>query len=1057
MKTSKFFIASFLTIASAYLPAAFAQNKQGSKKQTVGEMISKIENEKGANQQLQNKGSAALPTAVDTMAAERNKKPNVNLQQVKPPKATEMFREEKGDRAELERIADQQIQELYSMTQRFKNSPNRGELWLRLAELYVEKANLLNMKKQELFDQQIKLYNEGKLKTRPQFESSDAKEYNRKAVQLYEWFQRDFPKDEKMDQALFFLGFNSFELGETQKGVNYYTRLTQEFPKSSYVSEAYFSLGEFYFENERWNEAYKNYLETMKDRKHRLFNFALYKGAWCLFRTGQQEKGLRSLELLIKNSRLQAKGNAGKLKIESEGMRDIVVFYADVGRPETAFQYFKDLAGEEYINYVEKLAYFYSDRGDKDKALYLFKDLIRTKPTTPKAFEFQYQIILSFSNSKDTEKFRNELFGWIRDYGLQSEWYRVNKDNKEFVDNSFKLREYTLRNWVMQNHQTAQNSRAPFSQKMAYDGYKLYLGEFAGAQQYADMKFYFAELLYDMKLYAEAADNYKWTAVNAPTSKHINAAYLNTVLSTEKMLPSDAELSKKAGNSTAPIPLDPIVDNFVKTVTWYLAKYPEAEKNIEIKFRMGRIYYQYNQFDSAVTIFKEIVQKYPKSSYAEFSANLMLDIFNLKKDYAALEKSGAELLALPAFAGTKAGAEIKDVIEKAGFKKAQELEGTNDYAKAASQFEAFARANPSSGLAAIALFNAAINYERATQPAKALAAHKSFLTTTDKALAANRQQSARIVAKLYQDAGMLEEASLAYYVAAQAAAKDANQSSLFFNSAILFDGLNSVDKAAQAYNEYLRTEVKPEKIDALYRMAEMYRRNGRWPEAMERYKDYLKNNPTDVLKTVDAHYYIYQGLLASGRAVEAEQARQKLIQTQKRLVPDGKGAGASYIAKFRLTEAERKYDQFRAIQIPADPAQMQSAVQKKIGSLGELNTIVVDVIRYDSADEIVGALTILGLANFQMNDSLINAPLPAGLTDEESKQYRDGIAKLAEPFAKKSADGFKAAVEKARSLESYNEYYLISLRNLVRIDPKSAYEGGELAIESRSYDWMGLQ
>ena len=36
--------------------------------------------------------------------------------------------------------------------------------------------------------------------------------------------------------------------------------------------------------------------------------------------------------------------------------------------------------------------------------------------------------------------------------------------------------------------------------------------------------------------------------------------------------------------------------------------------------------------------FKEIVQRHPKTKYSEYSANLLLDMYNLKKDYAGLEK-----------------------------------------------------------------------------------------------------------------------------------------------------------------------------------------------------------------------------------------------------------------------------------------------------------------------------------------------------------------------------------------------------------------------------------
>ena len=56
---------------------------------------------------------------------------------------------------------------------------------------------MMNMKK-------VGTFTSKKLSRRPKLSLSEAQVYNRKAVQLYEWFIRDFPKDYKMDQAYFF-------------------------------------------------------------------------------------------------------------------------------------------------------------------------------------------------------------------------------------------------------------------------------------------------------------------------------------------------------------------------------------------------------------------------------------------------------------------------------------------------------------------------------------------------------------------------------------------------------------------------------------------------------------------------------------------------------------------------------------------------------------------------------------------------------------------------------------------------------------------------------------
>lgn len=121
-------------------------------------------------------------------------------------------------------------------------------------------------------------------------------------------------------------------------------------------------------------------------------------------------------------------------------------------------------------------------------------------------------------------------------------------------------------------------------------------------------------------------------------------------------MPSEQEISKKVGKTVEPVALDTRIEKFIEAVQEYYSSHAghKSDRVPEMKFRVGRLYYLHNQFDQAISYFKEIVGKYPKTKYAEYSANLLLDIFNLKKDYAGLEKVGGELLAMPGIAGSKA-------------------------------------------------------------------------------------------------------------------------------------------------------------------------------------------------------------------------------------------------------------------------------------------------------------------------------------------------------------------------------------------------------------------
>ena len=1021
---------------------------------TVGDMLKQA---RGAGMTQMQKGSSTIPQGAAPLFQQQAPKTPVNLSTIKPPSVRSFYMDANDDKAKLEAITDRQINELYKLTQKFRQSQQRGELWLRLAELYAEKAGVIEFRKQDAYDKQLADFQAGKTKTKPSINTNDAKEYNQKAIQLYEWFIRDFPKDPKKDQALFFLGYNYYELGNSTKGTEYYTQLSKEHPRSPYIVEVSFQLGEYWFEKEKWAQAKEYYDRVAQNRRHRLYSFSMYKSAWCSFRGGDPRKALVTMERLIRDSKEEAMvaessgKKISKSRLESEGLRDIVLFYSEVGDAGKAPPYFQSLAGKDSYNYIEKLAYLYADKGNRDGARFLFNHLIERAPTAPKAFDYKYQIVQTFTTANRSREFREELYSWVRDFGTSSQWYQVNQANKELIDNSVKLREQTLRTWVLQQHQTAQNSRTQFAQGLAFEGYRLYLTEFPTTAMAADMHFYFGELLYDMNRYDDAGAQYRWVVEKAPTSKFYAKAGENMVLSLERNVPKDEELSKKAGQSVEPLAMDPKVEKFVAAGAWYGNKFPQSEKTPEIKFRVGRLYYQHNQFDRAIPVFKDIIQKHPKTKYAEYSANLLLDIYNLKKDYDGLEKIGRELLAVPSLANSPVGAEIRGVLEKTTFTKAKGLEEGKNYGKSAESFEAFAKANPRSELAVTAMFNAAINYEKAGMNNKAIAAHTALIRSPDKGAEKFKPKSRRIIAKLYQDSGQLEEAAVAFEQTAIEAGNDPLAPNLFFNAAIINEALGREKASIKNFEAYIAKSRKAgDKAEANYSIATIHRKAGRSSAAINHYKEYINLGGVSQERNVESAYWIFELSRQIRRKSDSDEWRRKTLGMQARYSPQKKGVGASYAAKIKFLDAQETYSEFRKINLN-NLRRLKELSDKKIGFLTKINSQLADIIKYDSPEEIVASLYLLGQANLNMGEAFTSAPVPPELkAPEEVAQYKAGVQKLADPFFAKAKESLKASVDRGNDFETYTAEYKKARETLIKWDPKVLHDGGEQASEFRT-------
>jgi hypothetical protein len=235
----------------------------------------------------------------------------------------------------------------------------------------------------------------------------------------------------------------------------------------------------------------------------------------------------------------------------------------------------------------------------------------------------------------------------------------------------------------------------------------------------------------------------------------------------------------------------------------------------------------------------------------------------------------------------------------------------------------------------------------------------------------------------------------------------------------------------------------------------MYRRNNKRKSAIENYQEFLART-SNKERIVEVHWKIADLFEKSGSLGESKRWKERTLKVQSEYAPNKKGVGSYYAAKIRLEQAQAIYAELKDIKIPSNPKQQQIAVQLKLKTLNKLNGQLTDVIKYDSAEEIVSALSLLGQCNYHMYDALMKTPMPAGLTPDETNQYKAGVAKLADPFQVRAKESFITAVTRGRELDVYNEYYKYSLDMVKVYDPKHHYDGGEFPMNDRVVNWMGL-
>jgi tetratricopeptide (TPR) repeat protein len=209
----------------------------------------------------------------------------------------------------------------------------------------------------------------------------------------------------------------------------------------------------------------------------------------------------------------------------------------------------------------------------------------------------------------------------------------------------------------------------------------------------------------------------------------------------------------------------------------------------------------------------------------------------------------------------------------------------------------------------------------------------------------------------------------------------------------------------------LKTATAAEKPDIYYRMADLSFRNQQCSKAIEYYKEYIKiGKVPDIL--VESHFNTAECYSKINNKGEAAAWRTKVIQVQQSLVPRLKGPGARFAAKVKLQNIEQLYSELTALKFPANTLKMKKVAEQKLEIVNKLNSGLAEIVKYDSPEEIVGALELLGRTNYHMNSALLGAPVPPEVTKDDAtkQQYMAAVGEMAKPFMAKALESYRGAI-----------------------------------------------
>ena len=989
------------------------------------------------------------------------------------------------------------------------SGPTKAEMLLRLADLYFDQGRSIFLREMESYDAEYeKCFNTDGCKfenMEPDNEKSGI--WQEKSIKLYRLILKNYPRYKRADEATFYLGMALQDLGRAKEAVKEFTRLVKTYPDSSFVPDAFVNIGEYFFETNNAYKALLAYKKATNFRESPKYSFALYKLAWCYYNVGEYGKGIEKMKAVV--SFTQTDTNAdNRIQLQDEALKDLVRFFADAGEMDEAYEYFTKLGKKELIqSMLKRLANMYFEQGKFEQCIQTYRRLIGENPQSPRSPDYQVEIIKAYKKIGKKEETLREIQRLLKTYGKGSSWVQANASNLAAVKEASTSIEKNLRQVAVEYHQHAEKlgrgTSAKETYQLAYKAYKVYLSEFSSSSHIYNVRFNFGELLYTVKKYDEAYEQYMAVVKIDPKGKQSRFCAESAIFAAEEMV-------KKDGTANTRKTKGPVKDAVAQELTEWEQKYvdackqyatlfPDDKKVRNIIYRTAYLLYNKYRFEEAADQFKLVIQMDPASKEAEQAANLILDSFAVKDDLVNLKKNARFYYEQEGLGSSKFKKEVYKVYQSVSFELIDRTYQQDNNKKVAADaymgfYDEF-KTTADRDVLAKALNNSAFYYKELGHVADSMKV-RHILVEDPQFGSKTKYYYDQISALGFDYETIADFEKAAHYYEKMFSLFPAEQTKLkkskddkdkekaegmaplaadaIFSSAVFRNANGDIDLAIANYQKFLAAFPDDERADdTKMTLARIFEDKKDWSKAANAYYAFY-SKATDKT-SVD---FVYFSKLRHARVLEEMKQKAKAIKIFEETVDQYKKLSASGAEKGLYTEyaAEMMFD----LTMPT----LESFKKMKITSLGrgyaqkyenrhmskqlkavnqgaaELRKLYTEIVTTGSGQWSLASLVQMGKVLEAYAEVLKNGELPFYLSDEQKELYRMELGDQIYPRIDEAVGFYIQALDKAYELTLYTGDTAFAVRRLGQLRPDE-FPGLEEQIiqpkftssKSRSYSY----
>jgi tetratricopeptide (TPR) repeat protein len=985
-----------------------------------------------------------------------------------PTLAYELFRK----KVEI-KVAEKREEQITGLLRLLELGPKESEvpdIKFRIAELYYEKSRFYFFRAQEADDkipQASTPQQKDDLEAEKKRQTKESKVWVHKALDIYKEIRDKYPKYSRMPEVLFALGQSYWSEQQYQAAIEVYAELIRNFKDSPLVSEAWIAFGEFYFNEGDVNKALKSYEKAAEDKRSRVYGFALYKQAWCYYNLSDWKKALSKFKATVIYSQLASElQGENKIALGREAQKDFVRTYAHVGDPQRAKFEFADLLGKESCNetvcweLLASLAGLWFDEGYFDESASVYGQLIKMNPRNTKNPFFQSRIVDEVSRGGDKQRVINEARKLVEVYEATKDLVaKMPADAKDLekakadVKEGAELAESTVRKLAQTWNQEAKKTRQPKTYEYAKSMYVDYLKLFPKTKFSYEMRFQLADLYYKLEMFNEAATEYEATVKADPKGQYTVEAANDNVLALEEYI---KDLKIKAPKpSEKPLEIHKEKMRLIEACDRYVQVVPveKADKLVAVKFKAAKIYYDWSHYQEAIKRFDELVTNHPEAKEAEYAANLVIDIYNIKQDWRSLYDYAAKYNKIEALLKDreKLAKDLAHFSEYAKFKLVQILEENvkkqnGDLKLVAKAYQDFYEEFPKSENADKALFNSSVAWDKVGEKKTADKLRQKLL---------KEFKDSPLCKDVFYYTAKAHEEKTNYKTAAKLLAEfaakypdDKRARDALYNASVFYSGVGDIKNGTKLREEYLQKygkvkEGEKESSAIYYSIARDLELAGRWSDAAKRYEEFVKNFPKapQVWEALHAQATIRRDKLRQAKdADKIEGQLVWLLENAKKKGLEVTPQAAQYVGLIAFNRLEKDYAEYKKMRLKTPSVQnpkpfQQSVVDKARAREKVIKAYTNVVTKYQQAESTIASLYRIAESWDDFVSGIVSTPCPHGTPQEVCVAIKEELEKMAAPARESAAAAYKTCVAKSNELNTFTSFSTKCVHALEQVQP----------------------